>query len=131
MTIGELAKLTDVPIETIRFYERKGLLQQPAKPQQGFRQYHKEHITHLTFIRNAKNIGFTLAEIEELLHNHFYRNNQCCDVRDFTLQKIEDIDTKIALLTNFKEELKRLVHICQESSDEECPILENLKKEIV
>ena len=87
MRIGEVARQTGIGIETIRFYERKGLLAEPDRRPSGFRQYDDTVVARLRFIRRAKELGFTLSEINELLGLWFDKDTQCCDVRRKALEK--------------------------------------------
>ena len=87
MRIGEVARQTGIGIETIRFYERKGLLAEPDRRPSGFRQYDDTVVARLRFIRRAKELGFTLSEINELLGLWFDKDTQCCDVRWKALEK--------------------------------------------
>ena len=87
MRIGEVARQTGIGIETIRFYERKGLLAEPDRRPSGYRQYDNTVVARLRFIRRAKELGFTLSEINELLGLWFDKDTQCCDVRRKALEK--------------------------------------------
>ena len=91
MKIGEVAKQSEVGIETIRYYEREGLLAEPKRRPSGYRQYDQSVVARLKFIRRAKELGFTLAEIRELLGLWFDSNTRCEHVRQRAEQKITDI----------------------------------------
>lgn len=130
LKIGEVAKQTGVGIETIRFYERKGLLDEPARRPSGFRQYDASILARLQFIRRAKDLGFTLGEIAELLALWFDADTHCCDVRSKALAKIDEIEHKVQALQAMKRSLKQMVETCREhGSIEDCPLWDSLKHE--
>lgn len=123
-TIGELAKRLNINVETIRYYERMGLIAQPEKPLSGFRQYSKLHEDRLRFIINAKSLGFTLAEIENLL----LMSNNCGDVRSLGLKKLELIRSKIRSLKALEDVIVELTDHCQmKDGMQACPIIDALK----
>jgi Hg(II)-responsive transcriptional regulator len=127
LKIGEVAKETGVGIETIRFYERKGLLDEPSRRPSGYRQYDVSIVARLQFIRRAKELGFTLSEIAELLGLWFDTGAKCCDVRKKAQAKIEEIEAKLTSLQAMKQSLKALVETCQQrGSMEDCPLLDGL-----
>ena len=123
LKIGDLAKRSEVGIETIRFYERQGLLVEPERRPSGYRQYDESVVSRLQFIRHAKELGFTLSEIKELLGLWFDVNTKCVHVRQRAEQKITDIEDKIRSLQKMKRLLKQIISQC-ESRDavEECPL---------
>ncbi len=125
LTIGQAAKLSGVGVETIRFYERQGLITQPPKPDHGFRSYPPETVRKIRFIRRAKEIGFSLREIRELLGFYFDTQTRCEDVRDRAKIKIADMEARIAALEKMKAALQALVDECG-TREGECPILETL-----
>jgi MerR family mercuric resistance operon transcriptional regulator len=119
-TIGKLAEAGSVGVETVRFYQRKGLLQTPSRST-GFRQYGADDVRRLKFIRQAQGAGFTLEEIQELL---------CLDAgedrtraREMARKRIGALDTKIAELKQSRDALKRLADECAEGSTGHCPII--------
>ena len=127
MRIGEVARQTGIGIETIRFYERKGLLAEPDRRPSGFRQYDDTVVARLRFIRRAKELGFTLSEINELLGLWFDKDTQCCDVRRKALEKIDEIELKVKALQSMKRSLKKLIAQCQQrGSLRDCPLLDGL-----
>lgn len=128
LRIGEVAKLSGVGIETIRYYERQGLLTEPDRRPSGYRQYDQTVVTRLQFIRRAKDLGFTLAEISELLGLWFDTTTTCQHVRQRAEQKIANIEAKIRSLQKMKRSLKNIVEQCEGSeSVEECPLLQGLR----
>ena len=130
LTIGEVAKRADVGVETIRFYEREGLLVRPPRTRFGYRQYAPDTIRRVRFIRRAKELGFTLKEIGELLSLRVDTVRTCADVRAMARTKIADIDSKIVALRRIAEVLDRLAHACRgRGPTSECPIIDMLEQE--
>lgn len=113
MRIGEVAKQSGVGVETIRFYEQKGLIDQPPKPKSGgFRHYSDDSIQRIQFIRSAQLLGFSLAEILELLELESGGKSQCVDVRARAEQKRRDVQAKIDSLGQIRTALDRLIAAC-------------------
>lgn len=130
LTIGRLAKQAGVGVETIRFYEREGLIAQPERRPSGYRQYPPEAVRRVRFIRHAKELGFTLKEIQELLELRVAPRSTCADVRGRARAKIEDIAERIASLERMKAALERLARRCRgRGPTTECPILDELDRE--
>jgi MerR family transcriptional regulator, copper efflux regulator len=126
MRIGEVSKRAKVGIETIRFYEREGLLSEPVRKPSGFRQYDESVIARLQFIRRSKELGFTLAEIGELL-GLWFEKVKCAHVRQRAMEKMKDIEAKIATLQQMQRSLRKLIRTCKSrDSIEACPLLEGL-----
>jgi len=124
-TISKLAKDANVGVETIRFYERKGLLEQPIKPMQGYRQYTEQALSRVLFIKRAQYLGFTLAEISSLL---ILSASNCEDVQQLAEQKLAVIEDKLRDLLNLKESLVSHVSDCKNNpSDKDCPIIQSLQ----
>ncbi|CAG1020219.1 MerR family transcriptional regulator [Methylomonas sp. BW4-1] len=122
LTIGKLAKQTEVTIETIRHYQRIGLLTEPAKPDGGYRVYSADAIARIRFIKRAQQAGFTLKEIATLLSLDGAR---CADVRQVAEQKCRQIDQQIKDLTALRQALGTLVNDCQQTaSSARCAILD-------
>ncbi len=130
LTIGKMAKIAGLGIETIRFYEREGLIAPPARTESNYRIYPKQDVVRLRFIKRAKNLGFTLKEIKELLT---LRHNQLAskgDVKRQTEAKIEDIKLKIRDLTRIQQTLEALDESCDgHGPTADCPILNALESE--
>lgn len=130
LTIGRLAKQVGLGIETVRFYERQGLIEPPPRTDSNYRIYPEEEVTRLRFIKKAKSLGFTLNEIKELLFIRHDPNATKADIKNRTLNKIEDVKQKISDLTRIKMALEHLVSSCDGHGPlEECPILEALDSE--
>ncbi len=127
LTIGKVAKGSGIGIETVRFYERKGLIAEPPRTDSGYRQYPEEVVGRIRFIRRAKELGFALKEISELLSLRVDPNTTCADVRKQTEFKISDVEERIRALRGLKTALKKLAVSCTGSGPtSECPILEAL-----
>lgn len=127
MTIGQVARAADMGIETVRFYERKGLIPEPPRRASGYRQYPPDTVQRLRLIRRAKALGFALKEIGELLELRLDRQATCGDVRERAAAKVAAIDEKIRLLNGMKEALSGLIVACSDGAPtSECPILEAL-----
>jgi MerR family mercuric resistance operon transcriptional regulator len=128
LTIGQVAKRTSVGIETVRFYERQGLLKVPIRSaSSGYRLYDEEVIARLLFILRAKELGFTLNEIKELLSLRVDPGTCCEDVKGRAEVKIADIENKIKTLQRMRKALLRLTRECSEmGGGPDCPILEAL-----
>jgi MerR family mercuric resistance operon transcriptional regulator len=130
LTIGEIAKQADVGVETIRFYEREGLLRQPPRTRSGYRQYSPDTIRRVRFIRRAKELGFTLKEISELLSLRVDTDRTCAEVRTIAQTKINDIEGKIGELQRIAAVLNRLARACRgRGPTSTCPILDMLDQE--
>jgi MerR family mercuric resistance operon transcriptional regulator len=120
LTIGKLAAAGNVGVETIRFYQRKGLLQQPTR-ESGYRHYGSEDVRRLRFIRQAQTAGFTLEEIKELLE--LDAGEDRARARELATGRIRALNDKIADLQQARDALKKLAHDCGEGSSGPCPIL--------
>ncbi len=129
MKTGELASKAGVNKETIRFYENKGLLPNPLRTDSGYRLYENKDVERLIFIKNAKELGFALSEIKELLAIADGNVFKCCDVRIIAENKLEFIENQIQQLTKLKKTLSKLVITCKQSETiSDCPIIESLSK---
>ncbi len=129
LTIGQLAQRAGVGVETIRFYEREGLISEPPRRPSGYRDYPLETVARIVFIRRAKDLGFTLKEINELLELRVRPRRNCGQVKQSADAKIADIDGKIASLRRMRRALKDLTKACEERTPTtECPILASLGK---
>ena len=120
LTIGKLAAAGEVGVETIRFYQRKGLLKAPTR-NGGIRRYGAEDIRRLKFIRQAQAAGFTLGEIGELLNLDASQDRN--RVRELARSRIKALDSKIGELKQARDALKRLARECGEGTSGPCPIL--------
>ncbi|MCA8978978.1 MAG: MerR family DNA-binding protein [Planctomycetes bacterium] len=130
LTIGQVAKQAGVGVETVRFYEREGLIAEPDRRPSGYRQYPPDAVQRIRFIRHAKELGFSLKEISELLSLRVDPDSTCADVRQRARDKIADIEEKMASLARMKAALERLVTKCRgKGPTTECPILEEIDRE--
>lgn len=122
LTIGTLAKQGGVNVETIRYYQRRGLLQEPTKPRRGFRHYPPDTVNRVRFIKRAQALGFTLEEIAGLLV--LDERKACMETRGIAAHKLELIEEKIVDLSKMRKALSRLVRACDVSSaGAPCPII--------
>lgn len=118
ITIGKLAELVDVNLETIRFYQREGILKEPAKSSNGYRYYCDDDAAKLVFIKKVKELGFSLKEIKEMLEINTRPRATCDIVKNKVADKISEIDEKIKNLKKIRSALTKLSCACDESSDE-------------
>ena len=126
MRIGELAKATGTKAETIRYYEREGILPAADRTDSNYRDYSQNHLAALTFVRRARGLGFSMAQVRELLALSDHDEKSCEDVDQLVLQQLSDVDSKIADLTTLREELAQLSRSCQSDRIGECRIVESL-----
>ena len=130
LTIGQVAKQAGIGVETVRFYEREGLIEEPGRKASGYRQFDEAVIARLRFIRRAKDLGFTLSEIKDLLSLKVDPHTTCADVKQRAQGKIEDIESRIASLQRMKRALTKLSKACSGSGTTgDCPILDALDGE--
>lgn len=128
LTTGQLAKETGVNIETIRYYERRGLIPEPPRRVSGYREFTPKYIERIRFIKRAQALGFTLREISELLAVAD-GNPVCKDIRKFAEDKIKDIDTRVHDLQKIRMALNDLIKRCLgKKKISECPIIESLSQ---
>lgn len=130
--IGQLANHAAVNLQTIRYYEREGLLPEPPRLNSGYRLFPDSAVRRVRFIKRAQEIGFSLAEIRELLSIRIDARRERAEVRSLAETKIADIDTKIRTLKAMKTVLNRLTERCSGCGPvSECPILESIDSEEV
>lgn len=125
LTIGQVAKAANVNVETVRYYQRRGLLPQPAKPLGGHRHYAADDVRRLQFIKRAQSLGFTLEDVESLLS---WDGTDCCeDSRDLAVRKLAVIDEKLAQLAAMRLGLAGLIEQCVNGAcARECPLMYTL-----
>jgi MerR family mercuric resistance operon transcriptional regulator len=132
LTIGDVAKQAGVRTETLRYYEREGLLASPPRSVSNYRLYPQETVRRVQFIKRAQELGFSLKEVKELLSLRADPTAPCADVRSRALTKISAIDEKIRTLQAMKHALTQLVEVCPgQGATTDCPILESLAIERV
>lgn len=126
MTIGKLAKAAGVGVETIRFYERKGIVRKPQKRESGYRVYEAEEASRIRFVKRAQELGFTLREIKELLDIQGKRKMTGAQVKSKAEEKIGEIRQKIADLKQMEVSLRELSRVCGhgEQAIRECKIFD-------
>lgn len=125
-TIGALAKVTGTKIETIRWYERVGLLQAPARTSGNYRAYDAVHLGRLSFIRRARDLGFSLEQIRALIDLAEDRERSCEAVDVIARQHLDEVDRKIADLQALRRELGSLIGQCRHGNVAQCRIIEAL-----
>ena len=126
LTIGKIASLASVSVETIRYYQQIGLMKEPEKPSHGFRKYSLDSIRELKFIKKAQRLGFTLNEIAELLE---IGSGKCSDIKSKALIKRDQISQQIKELKALESTLNNLIDTCSHSSESNpCPIVETLSE---
>src|SRR5215471_1631605 len=126
LSIGILSKHSRVNVETIRYYERIGLLASPPRSAGGYRMYSSTHVERLRFIRRARNLGLSIDEVRQLLGLADQKSKSCRKVRDLGAHHLADIRERIADLKRMERVLSRLVDACSEGELTDCPLLEAL-----
>ena len=125
LTIGEVAKRSGVHVETLRYYERRGLVEEPPRSPSNYRAFPEETVRRVRFIKRAQELGFTLEEINDLLSLRAAPKARCGDVRQRAKTKLDDIDEKMRTLRRMKKALAGLVAQCSGRGPvTDCPILE-------
>jgi len=128
MTIGSLARAAGVNIETIRYYQRRGLIGTPRKPPGGVRRYDANALAHLRFIKRAQQLGFSLREIRDLLE---LGASACAETRVLAEARLADIETRLRDLQAMRYTLARLIRSCRAGRETACPIVESLGGELL
>jgi MerR family mercuric resistance operon transcriptional regulator len=124
LTIGQVARQAGIGVETVRFYERQGLLEEPTRKASGYREYTEDVVRRLRFIRRAKELGFSLKEVRELLTLRLDPDATAADVKRRAEAKLADIEARIRDLRRMKEALVELAAACSgHGPASECPIL--------
>jgi len=121
--IGEVAKSTGVKIETIRYYEREGILQPPQRGQNGYRLYTAAHIERLMFVKRCRALGFSLQETRALLSLSDSKTRTCRQISTIAETKLRDVRAKIADLKRMESVLKDYVDVCPGDATADCPIV--------
>ncbi len=128
LTVGKLAKAAGVHVETIRYYERLGLLPEPIRSPGGYRLYSARDVARLRFIKRAQRLGFTLAEIGDLLSLRVEASRRCDAVKARAEAKLADIEAKLETLQRMRGALEALVRACNDRDETSaCPILDALE----
>lgn len=126
MKIGELAKATGANSETIRYYEKIGLLPQPDRTDSNYRDYGPRDAERLAFIRHARGLGFELSDVRSLIELTEQPDLDCAAVDTIASKHLADVETKITRLGKLREELSRMVRACRGGSVGSCRIIETL-----
>ncbi len=126
LPIGELSRRTRCNVETIRFYEKIGVLPKPQRTEGGHRVYGNAHLKRLTFIRRARELGFTLDEVRALLRLAAARDVPCTEVKDLAATHLAEVKTKIADLRAMQKALTTLIAQCNAGDQPNCPLIETL-----
>jgi Cu(I)-responsive transcriptional regulator len=124
LTIGKLAAATGTKVETVRYYERAGLIAAPARTEGNYRSYRPEDLERLRFIRRTRDLGFSLDEVRALLAMAGQRDRDCSTVDALASRHLEEVDRKIADLTALRRELAAAISSCAGGTVAECRILE-------
>ncbi len=126
MWIGEAAEQAGVNVQTLRYYERRGLLPKPPRRTSGYREFPDDAVRIVRFIKRAQDLGFSLDEVEELLQLRRNTGRNRAQIRALATRRVEDIDRKIDELERMKQALQSLVHACHAGTTLECPIIDAL-----
>ena len=129
MRIGELARATGVKTETIRYYEREGILAAPPRTQANYRDYGPNETSRLHFIGRARNLGFSMAQVRELLDLADDKSQSCAEVDVLTRTHLFEVDRKIAELKSLRTELSRMLENCEQGAIGDCLIVEALAQQ--
>lgn len=125
--IGQISEETGLSIQTIRYYESLGLLPAPDRSESGYRKYDDHYLEHINFIKNAKNLGFTLDEIKELIRLKSENDSPAKDVKQMVQRKMEEILKQIQELQNTYDYLSSLNRCCSgKMQTKSCPIIKQL-----
>jgi MerR family mercuric resistance operon transcriptional regulator len=125
-TIGTLARAAGVNLETIRYYQRRGLLPTPPRPPGGVRRYPAAILQQLRFIKRAQELGFSLREIQELLR---LGKGSCRDARQLAEKHLTEVETRLQDLQHMRRTLATLIRACRAGADSACPIVETLTRD--
>ena len=123
--IGDVATMASVSVDTLRYYEKIGLLKNIYRNESGVRLYSDRDISHLNFIKRAQRMNFSLDEIRDLLDMRTDPQKACTEVRELTAKKLQDVEAHLLELNSLRNELQLLLNLCRASEDG-CPIIEDL-----
>lgn len=130
LSIGQVARQAGVGVETVRFYEREGLLEEPARRASGYRQYAQEAVTQIRFIKRAQHLGFSLKEVAELLALRVDRQTSCEQVKERAAAKLAEVERKMVELQRMRQALFQVASLCEgEGPNSRCPMLDALEHE--
>jgi len=128
MLIGKLAKIAETTIDTIRYYEREGLINPISIRDSGYREFNDSSIDIIKFILNAKRLGFSLKEIKDLIDLKEDPDTNCSNIRNLADSKLSEVKTKIKTLKSMEKQLIKLIKECESKDNKDCPIIKKLNK---
>jgi len=129
VTIGGLSTATGVKIETIRYYERAGLISPPLRTGGNYRSYAPEDVARLRFIKRTRDLGFRLEEVRALLDISVQQDRDCCEIDALATEHLAEVDRKIADLTSLRQQLSSMIASCRGGTVADCQILEAFQHE--
>ena len=130
MKIGQVAQVTGLNVQSIRFYEREGLLPSVDRSNAGYRMYQKDSIQRIRFIKHAQEVGFSLKEISELLSLKVNPDGSCHMVQQIVVEKLQQLEERLESIVRMKQTLANMMELCEEGLPSRvCPILEALDSE--
>ncbi|MEQ8395888.1 helix-turn-helix domain-containing protein [Thalassobaculum sp.] len=127
LTIGTLARRTGTKVQTIRYYEQVGLMPEPGRSEGGQRRYGDAELDRLSFIRHARQLGFPLDAIRELLNLSDHPNRPCAEADEIARRQLRQVEQRLARLEALRTELQRMVHECSGGRTADCRVLEVLR----
>ena len=127
LTIGSLARKTGTKVQTIRYYEQIGLMPEPGRTEGGQRRYGDNELDRLAFIRHARQLGFSLEAIRELLDLSDHPDRPCLEADAIARRQLKQVEQRLARLEALRTELKRMVHECSGGQTADCRVLEVLR----
>jgi MerR family Zn(II)-responsive transcriptional regulator of zntA len=127
-TIGQLASYSGVTIDTVRVYERQGLIKAPERRSNGYRHYSKDYVKRINFIKWAQTLGFTLKEIKKLLTIYHSSTHACEEILCQLETKLNIVESRVKELLRFESVLKSTIQTCNKTMGEHCPVMEALDK---
>lgn len=125
-TIGVLSRKTGCNIETIRYYEKAGMIPHPARSEGGHRLYGSGHLKRLAFVMKARALGFTLSEVKDLLRLVDERDRPCGEVRNLAAAHLQDVRAKLEALQAMEKVLSEMVVSCDREQSTDCPLIERM-----
>jgi Hg(II)-responsive transcriptional regulator len=132
MRSGETAHQAGVNVQTLRYYERRGLLRPPARRESGYREYPSDAVRVVRFVKRAQELGFTLTEVETLLGLANGGPDSCDAAQELAAEKISELDSKIGSLIAMKESLQTLLETCaRPRRQRECPLIQSIEAESI
>tara|TARA_R110002110_G_scaffold3665_2_gene18931 strand:+ start:7456 stop:7896 length:441 start_codon:yes stop_codon:yes gene_type:complete len=127
LTIGTLARRTGTKVQTIRYYEQIGLMPEPGRTAGGQRRYGEADLDRLAFVRHARQLGFTLEAIRELLDLSDHPGKSCQEADQIARRQLRQVELRMARLEALRTELERMVHECSGGNTADCRVLEVLR----